>query len=239
MREVSAFNFFRRLATPPLALLAPIVSVPADAPVPPHFDFYFRAPSTSFAQTRTVDLDSDGRAEIIEVDTRRARTLRISHAGKQGRAQVLWQGVQARVRPWCLRVGDVDGDGKKEVALGTFKGTRLWPRPHRTLSFYAWDPKSKTARARWLGSRLTLPFREFYLANVDSDRADELLAVERGKDARWSLAVYNWDAFGFTLARRVGSWNIVRVTSVTSRRLTLEGDKKIVHIEAKIRRTNS
>lgn len=174
---------------------------------PPAFDFYFQAPASHFAAQRVLDLDGDGQAERITVNSRRAKTLGIAHGSK-----LMWQGVQARVRPWCMRVGDVDGDGRKEVALGTFKSTRLWPRAHRTLSFYAWD--GKAARARWLGSRLSLPFREFHLLNVDADRSDELISVERRGDGKWSLAVYNWDFFGFTLARRLGWWSSLQVLAV-------------------------
>ncbi len=190
---------------------------------PAAFDFYFRPPSPRCVQTRLVDLDGDGTLERIVLDSRHTEVLSIFHGQR-----LLWRGVQARVRPWCLRVGDVDGDGKAEIALGTFKSTRLWPRAHRTLSIYSWD--GKQARARWLGSRLTLPFREFALLNVDADPSDELLSVERRGDGKWSLAVYNWDAFGFTLARRLGWWNSLQVLALTPRRIELKCDGHTRHL---------
>ncbi len=190
---------------------------------PPAFDFYFRVPAARFIQSQVVDLDGDGTLERIEVDSRRPEVLSIWHGQR-----LLWRGVQSRVRPWCLRVGDVDGDGKQEIALGTFKSTRLWPRAHRTLSIYSWD--GKEARARWLGSRLTLPFREFYLLNVEAEARAELVSIERRADGKWSLGVYKWDAFGFTLARRLGWWNSLQVLAVSPRRIKMKCDGQNLHL---------
>lgn len=193
---------------------------------PPAFDFYFRAPASRFAAQQVLDLDGDGQAERVTLDSRRAKTLCIAHGSR-----LLWRGVQKRVRPWCLRTGDVDGDGRKEIALGTFKSTRLWPRVHRTLSFYAWDGQS--ARALWLGSRLSLPFREFHLLDVDKDASDELLAVERRSDGKWSLAIYNWDFFGFTLARRLGWWNSLQVLEVGPESIDIRCDGQVRRLPQK------
>lgn len=195
------------------ALLAPIFS---SRPAPPAFDFYFRPPPP-FKASQVLDVDGDGQRERVEVDSRKPRALRIRRGTK-----VLWSGVQARAHPWCLRVGDVDGDGRKEIALGTFKATRLWPQPHRTLSIYSWN--GRVAKAKWLGSRLSLPFREFFLCNMDSDRAEELLAIEKSENQTWSLAVYKWDVFGFTLKKRSQSWNILQILEVSPRRLRLRAN---------------
>lgn len=183
----------------------------------PAFGFYFRLPTAPFAASQVLDLDGDGARERIEVDSRRAETLYISHGRR-----VMWRGVWRKARPWCLRVGDVEGDGKKEIILGTFKSTRLWPRAHRTISIYSWD--GRQARPRWLGSRLSQPFSQFFVANVDGDRADELLSIERSAKGRWSLAVYNWDVFGFALKTRIGSWNSVQVLAVKPNRISLKAD---------------
>ena len=199
---------------------------------PAAFDFYFRAPTSHFAARRVLDLDGDGQPERISVDSRRASTLSVAHGNK-----VMWRGVQKRARPWCLRIGDVDGDGRKEIALGTFKSTRLWPRAHRTLSFYAWEGQS--ARALWLGSRLSLPFREFHLLNVDKDASDELLAVERRSDGKWSLAIYNWDFFGFTLARRLGWWNSLQVLAVGPKSIFIRCDGQARRLPQKSAENNT
>jgi hypothetical protein len=183
---------------------------PESSPQEQNLAFFFRAP-VPFQTSLRTDLDGDGRVETIRVDSRRKETVQVLHGIRK-----VWGGVWRQSRPWSLAVGDVDGDGRREVALGLFKGTRLWPRPHRTVSFYAW--KGRVATRKFSASRLTLPMREFFLLNVDADRADEMLAVERGKDGRWSLATYKWNYFGFDLTARQGAWNSVQVLAVNPAR---------------------
>jgi hypothetical protein len=78
--------------------------------------------------------------------------------------------------------------------------------------------------------------------HIDGDRKDELLAIEKrlneksiGKSensqgATWSLAVYKWDVFGFTLEKRSPAWNTVQVLEVSARRLRLKADGREILI---------
>ena len=77
--------------------------------------------SVSANSVRSVinaDLDGDGIAERIELDSNRDVSLTV----RRGR-RLVWQGVHGRWKPWKLAVSDVDGDGKLEIIVGAYKAT--------------------------------------------------------------------------------------------------------------------
>lgn len=178
---------------------------------PPHSVVEFRA-------RRKIDLDGDGKSETVDVDSMRTRTLEV----RDGKGVTRWRGVQNRVRPWRLETGDVDGDGRSEIALGVWKATKFFPRPHNCLSIYSWN--GRACVPKWLGSGLSQPFTEFVFARLDAARADSLIALERGRNGRFSVAVYRWNYFGFDLIRRVGSWKNARDLRVASGRVRIVAD---------------
>jgi hypothetical protein len=144
------------------------------------------------AMTVRADLDGDGQDEVAELRADRDPVLRL----RRGRREV-YRGLPARWRPWKLAVGDVDGDGRPELALGIVKATRFFPFPHDCLFLYDWD--GRRLAPRWLGSSLSQPFSDFTLADVDRDGRAEVIAVEDEPGGGARLAVYSWSGFGFRL----------------------------------------
>ncbi len=154
------------------------------------------------AQASTMlksDLDRDGKAEHLVLDARHEQTLSIW----RGKVR-LWQGVPRRWKPWKLVIADVDGDGKREIVLGVHKATRYFPRPHNCLFVFGWD--GKRAFPKWLGSSLSKPFTDFAFANLDRDRADELVALETRRDGKKCVVAYSWHSFGFAIDWQRGAW---------------------------------
>jgi hypothetical protein len=168
-------------------------------------------------QALTCDLEGDGAEERVVLDSRRAETLSVW----RGKVR-LWQGVPGRWKPWKLVVADVDGDGRKEILLGVHKATRYFPEPHNCLFVYGWD--GRQAFPRWLGSRLSKPFVDFALADVDEDGRDEVLSVEVTRDKRRCLLSYSWCGFGFTVDWQRGPWEDVSFTRAEGGRLTVRAD---------------
>jgi hypothetical protein len=96
---------------------------------------------------------------------------------------VLHRHVPKRWKPWKMSVADVDGDGRKEIVLGVIKA-RVFSRARTTASSFS-AGMAKKIFDKWLGSSLSKPFSAtFTLANVDGDRAVELLSVETLRDGR-------------------------------------------------------
>ena len=151
----------------------------------------------AWAQGRTevvTDLEGDGRRERLVLAAAGPHSLTIRREGK-----IVWRGIPRKWNPWKVQAADVDGDGIKEIVLGVHKGTRFFPQPHNCLFVFGWD--GKQAFPKWLGSRLSKPFVDFTLAQLDGEPGDELVSLEVTRGGRRCLVVYSWCGFGFA-----GDW---------------------------------
>jgi hypothetical protein len=97
---------------------------------------------------------------------------------------------------WDLSVGDVDGDGREEVALCTYSRTARDRHYARRFFVYGWDGQGDLTPL-WRGSRLCRPYLTAQLADVNGDRRAELVSVERGLGGGEMLVAYAWNQFGF------------------------------------------
>jgi hypothetical protein len=99
----------------------------------------------------------------------------------------------ARYHPWKLAWARVAG--RRQLAVGVHKPTRLEPHPHNTLFLYDWDHGRLSPR--WLGSRLSKPFTDFVFADLRGCGETDLVSLERLRDGRYCLVIYRWTGFGF------------------------------------------
>ncbi len=181
-----------------------------------HFALASAAPITQMR-----DLDGDGKIEKLVLDPTQSSTLTVWRGGKK-----VWQGIPKRYAPWKLTTGDVDGDGKIEIALGVHKATRFFPKPHNCCFVWGWD--GRRAYKKWLGSALSKPFSDFAFGNLDSDRADELIALATRRDGKKCVVVYSWNGFGFDADWESGAWNGARLIGVEKGKLIVVADGRRV-----------
>lgn len=128
----------------------------------------------------------------MSVETTARKETRVG-LSTTGRLRVRLRRDLARFKPWKVRLADVDGDGRPELALGVHKLARFDPVMRNRLFIYDWPGLAP----RWLGSRLSLPFVDFAFADCDGDGKDELFALEEARDGRRRLMHYTWNGFGF------------------------------------------
>lgn len=174
-------------------------------------------------QTLSVDLDGDGKIETLKLDARRDPALSIWHGKKR-----IWQGIPRRWASWKMLIGDVDGNGKRDIILGVHKTTRYLPFPHNCL--FVWGFDGREAYKMWLGSSLSKPFSDFLIADIDSDGKAELIALEKRRDGKQCIVTYSWIGFGFGADWEGGGWDKAKLKGVKKNQVLVEVAGKTVAV---------
>ena len=169
-------------------------------------------------QALQADLDGDGRAERVVFNPEGDPALSVWHGGR-----ALWRGVPKKWHPWKVSLLDVDGDGRLEIAVGVFKGTRFFPDPHPCLFIYGWD--GKQLFPRWLGSSMGLPFEDFMAGDADGDGRDEVVLLEPLRDGKFGIAVGRWSGFGFRVGGRRGGWTTCELLAAKDGRIVVRTER--------------
>ncbi len=103
----------------------------------------------------------------------------------------------SRIKPMKVQLGDVNGDSVNEVALCVYKFTKFHPDMDKRPFFF--DLVEGNLIPVWLGSRLSRPFDDYILQDIDGDAIDEIISIERLESGSRVIAVYDWKGFGFEM----------------------------------------
>lgn len=150
-----------------------------------------------------VDLSvSSGRRPLVAIAVANAASravivARFTPASRRTRPllRILGGGVEPHRRPWRVSWGDVDNDGHEELLVGVIGRARFDPTERKRPFVYSWDGRRLVPK--WLGSRLSRPFTDVRLGNVDNAGASDLVALESTRDGGLEVAIYAWKGFGF------------------------------------------
>lgn len=113
----------------------------------------------------------------------------------EGKIKKEWIGEDRGYNPWKIMAADVDGDGRAEICVGTWKKTHFHPVFDNRLFIYDWD--GEQLFPKWLGSRLSHPYLDFDFRDIDGDGVKELIALEVQRNGKKRIMSYKWSGFGF------------------------------------------
>ena len=101
------------------------------------------------------------------------------------------------MKPLKVQLGDVNGDKRADINIIMYKKVKFHNALAKRPFFYNFD--SQKLIPLWLGSRLSRPFDDIILDDIDKDGIAELIAIEELENKNRILSVYKWEGFGFSL----------------------------------------
>ncbi|MDR0446743.1 MAG: hypothetical protein LBH17_06950 [Oscillospiraceae bacterium] len=99
--------------------------------------------------------------------------------------------------PMKVQLGDINGDGVSEISICVYKTATFHPVMAKRPFFF--DLVEGNLIPVWLGSRLSRPFDDYILYDIDADSISEIISIERLELDSRVVAAYNWKGFGFEI----------------------------------------
>lgn len=104
--------------------------------------------------------------------------------------------------PNKVQLCNVTGGDYPELSVTMYKATTYHPvRTLRPFFFTFRNDVESFGRLEplWMGSRLSRPFEDYLLRDLDGDGLDEIIALERLPDGGYIYSAYRWQSFGFAI----------------------------------------
>jgi len=99
------------------------------------------------------------------------------------------------IKPLKVQIGDINGDGVNEVAICVYKTAKFHEVMAKRPFFF--DLVEGNLIPVWLGSRLSRPFDDYILFDINEDGLDEVISIEHTQNGNRIVSVYIWKGFGF------------------------------------------
>ena len=136
--------------------------------------------------TIQIDLTGDGNEEIVQFTK---NSVKIYEYG-----MVKWQSDKG----WIIQdmsVGDPNNDGRNEIILALNKKDDSGePKSHPFIVGY----RGGIYRQIWGGSAVRYPISELELLDLDSDRSEELVVLEKRSNCLRAITIWKWNGWIFS-----------------------------------------
>ena len=120
--------------------------------------------------------------------------IRLYHI-KADKKYLVYENNFLKVYPWEIEVGDIDGDNKMDVYIGTMTKTRFYEWAKRPF-FFSWE-NNKLVK-KWTGSYIGFnQLESIQLLDYNGDDVDEIKLFARDENDEDIIEWYRWSTFGF------------------------------------------
>jgi hypothetical protein len=132
------------------------------------------------------------------------------------------------LKPWRLRLADIDGDNEKEL-LTAVRKTTFYDKEEKNRLF-VFNYTDGLLVKKWTGSEIAGSWGEFITGELVNTKGEEVIFISKTKDGQERLLIYHWFDFGFLmLAQSADYQDIIEVVIIKENRIRItynDGQKK-------------
>ncbi|GMQ64747.1 hypothetical protein [Vallitalea maricola] len=199
----------------------------------------------------TGDLDDDGTDEILLLSSAKGKKYgndliiySMVIENETIKCGEIYKNDFTNVKPWEIKLCDLDGDNNKDIYVGVYKSTPMFDKVENRPFFFNWNGKILTKK--WTGSKLEHPLKSVHFYDIIGDSKEEMIVVEKLENTKEVISIYYWFNFGFIKFAESNSYYNIEDISLTTQddikyislnlgrkkhiKLHLEGNKFIENI---------
>ncbi len=154
--------------------------------------------------------------------------LLVFNHDKNGEWKRSYENDFSGLKPWRIRLADIDGDGEKELITSVRK-TTFYDKEEKNRLFIFNYRDGKLVK-KWTGSDIAGSWEDFITGELVNTKGEELIFISKTKEGKERLLIYHWFDFGFLmLAQSADYQDIIDVAIVKENRIRItynDGQKK-------------
>ncbi len=139
------------------------------------------------------------------------------------------------LKPWKLRLADIDGDGELELLTAVRKTTHYDKDEKNRL--FVFNYRDGKLVKKWTGSDIAGSWENFVVGDLVDTKGEEIIFITLTEEKKEKLFVYHWFDFGFLmLAQSKDYEDIIGVKIVGDNQIGItyrDGHKRSEHLQLK------
>lgn len=183
-------------------------------------------------EERLIDYTVEGKIAYIFVSTTEDREygdrFLVLEQRENGEWERSYENDFSGLKPWKLRLSDIDGDGEKELLCAVRK-TTFYDREEKNRLFIFNYKEDKLVK-KWTGSDIAGSWEDFITGELVDTKGEEIIFITATDAGLEKLFIYHWFDFGFLMLAQSGDFeDVLKVEIVGESKLGItynEGQKK-------------